>query len=106
MFTVANLTQKSLINSARYGFAGFGKKRTPTKNDLAKYDVVVVGSGLGTVLASHLDAVMHEKVKILVSYDQPIHEFTAQRTLYEQGKYSIFLILELTNQIWVLTAKT
>jgi hypothetical protein len=60
MFTIANIAHKSLTTSAKYGFAmPFGKKRVPTKNDLPKYDVVVVGAGLGTVLASHLDAVMH-----------------------------------------------
>jgi cation diffusion facilitator CzcD-associated flavoprotein CzcO len=34
---------------------GFGKKRTATKNDLQKYDVVIVGAGLGGALSSHLD---------------------------------------------------
>lgn len=75
MFTIANITHKSLITSARYGFSGlpFSKKRVPTKSDLAKYDVIVVGAGLGTVLASHLDAVMGDKAKILVSYDTPAY---------------------------------
>ena len=75
MFTIANIAQKSLTISARYGFSGlpFSKKRVPTKNDLAKYDVVVVGAGLGTVLASHLDAVMGDKAKILVAYDTPAY---------------------------------
>ena len=30
-----------------------------------KYDVVVVGAGLGSVFATHLDAVVGEKYKIL-----------------------------------------
>lgn len=85
MFTVANIAQKSLLNSSRFGFAGFGKKRVPTKNDLQKYDVVIVGAGLGGALSSHLDKVLGEKAKIFVAYDSPVYEFTAQRTLYEKG---------------------
>ena len=74
MFTIANIAQKSLTISSRYSFSlPFSKKRVPTKNDLAKYDVVVVGAGLGTVLASHLDAVMGDKAKILVAYDSPAY---------------------------------
>jgi hypothetical protein len=74
MFTVANIAQKSLVNSCKYAFSLPGqKKRVPTKSDLQKYDVVVVGAGLGNVLASHLDAVMHDKVKIMVAYDNPVH---------------------------------
>ncbi len=85
MITVANIAHKSLLNSSRFGFAGFGKKRVPTKNDLQKYDVVVVGAGLGGALSSQLDSVLGEKAKIFVAYDSPVYEFTAQRTLYEKG---------------------
>jgi hypothetical protein len=73
MFTVANIAQKSLVNSNRFGFAFFGKKRVPTKNDLQKYDVVIVGAGLGGALSSHLDKVLGEKVKIFVAYDSPVY---------------------------------
>lgn len=75
MFTIANIAHKSLITSSRYGFAGmpFSKKRIPTKNDLPKYDIVIVGAGLGSVLAHHLDHLMTENVKILVAYDTPIY---------------------------------
>lgn len=70
----------------KYGFAlPFAKKRIPTKNDLQKYDVVVVGAGLGGALSSQLDAVLGDKAKIFVAYDSPVYEFTAQRTLYEKG---------------------
>ena len=85
MFTVANIAQKSLLRSSRYSL-GFGKKRAPTKNDLTKYDVVIVGAGLGGALSSHLDSVLGEKAKIFVAYDSPTYEFVAQRTLYEKGK--------------------
>lgn len=84
MFTVANIAQKSLLRSSRYSL-GFGKKRAPTKNDLAKYDVVIVGGGLGGALSSHLDAVLGQKAKIFVAYDSLTYEFVAQRTLYEKG---------------------
>jgi len=87
MFTVANITQKSLLTSCKFSFSlPFAKKRIPTRNDLQKYDVVVVGANLGNVFASHLDAVLHDKVKIMVSYDAPINQLNTQRILYEQGK--------------------
>lgn len=88
MFSVANIAQKSLLQTSRFGFAGlpFSKKRVPTKNDLSKYDVVIVGAGLGAALSSQLDAVLGDKAKIFVVYDSPVYEFTAQRTLYEKGK--------------------
>lgn len=57
MFSVRNLASKTLTARNTYSL-GFGKKRKPTPNDLEKYDVVVVGAGLGTVFASHLDAVV------------------------------------------------
>jgi hypothetical protein len=84
MFTVANIAQKSLLRSSRYSL-GFGNKRKPTKNDLQKYDVVIVGAGLGGALSSHLDANLGEKAKIFVAYDSPTYEFVSQRTLYEKG---------------------
>lgn len=88
MIRVADIASKQLLTSSRFGFAGlpFGKKRVPTKSDLAKYDVVVVGGNLGSVFSTHLDAVMKEKVKIFVSYDTPLNHFYVQRGLYEQGK--------------------
>lgn len=88
MFSVANITQKSLLNSSKFSFSGisFGKKRAPTRHDLQKYDVVVVGAGLGNVFATHLDAVLHDKIKTLVSYDAPVTQLNTQRALYEQGK--------------------
>jgi hypothetical protein len=84
MFTVANIAQKSLLQSSRYSL-GFGKKRIATKNDLQKYDVVIVGAGLGGALSSHLDYNLKEKAKIFVAYDNPTYEFVSQRTLYEKG---------------------
>ena len=85
MFTVVNIAQKSLLRSSRYSL-GFGNKRTATKNDLQKYDVVIVGAGLGGALSSQLDAVLGKKAKIFVAYDSPTYEFVTQRTLYEKGK--------------------
>jgi hypothetical protein len=59
MFTVANITHRSLLTSSKYCFAlPFAKKRVPTKNDLQKYDVVIVGAGLGAALSHHLDSVL------------------------------------------------
>jgi hypothetical protein len=88
MFSIANIAQKSLLTSCKYTFAGlpFGKKQLPTKNDLQKYDVVVVGSNLGNVFASHLDSILKDKVKIMIAYDSPTNQLNAERILYEQGK--------------------
>jgi hypothetical protein len=87
MFKVANIATRSLLSANKFCFSlPGGKKRIPTRNDLQKYDVLVVGAGLGAVLSSQLDAVLKEKVKIMVAYDNPVSEFTAQRTLYEKGK--------------------
>lgn len=70
MFSVCQIAKKQLVNKNLY-MISIGKSRKPTSKDLDKYDVVIVGAGLGTVLASHLDAVMGEKVKIFVAYDNP-----------------------------------
>ena len=87
MIRVADLASKTLLNSNRFGFAGlpFGKKRVPTASDLGHYDVVVVGGNLGAVFSTHLDAVVKEKAKIFVSYDNQVIHSYVQRGLYEQG---------------------
>lgn len=84
MFSVRKIAARQLLAKNTFNM-GFGKKRTPTRNDLEKYDVVVVGAGLGSVLATHLDAVVGEKNKILLTYDNPLTYFTPERNLYEQG---------------------
>lgn len=84
MFSVRQIAARQLFARNTYNL-GFGKKRKPTPNDLEKYDVVVVGAGLGNVFAHHLDAVVGEKYKIFVSYDNPVTYFTPERNLYEQG---------------------
>ena len=57
MLSLRRIATKHLFARNTYNL-GFGKKRKPTPNDLDKYDLVVVGAGLGNVLASHLDAVV------------------------------------------------
>ncbi len=86
MFSVRKIAATQLFARNSYAL-GFGKKRKATPNDLDKYDVVVVGAGLGNVFASHLDAVVGEKNKIYVAYDNPVSYFTSERGLYEQGEY-------------------
>ncbi len=67
----------------QYNFAiSFGKKRVPTSSTLDKYDVVVIGGGLGGVLSTHLDKTMGEQVKIMVAYDQPKTTVSLNRYLY------------------------
>jgi hypothetical protein len=73
MFSVRKIAARQLLNRNTYAL-GFGKKRKPTPNDLEKYDVVVVG------------AVVGEKYKIYVSYDNPQTYYYPERNLYEQGR--------------------
>lgn len=86
MLSVRKIAAQQLFARNVYGL-GFGKKRKPTPNDLEKYDVVVVGAGLGSVLATHLDAVVGEKYKLFVAYDNPVTYYSPERGLYEQGRY-------------------
>lgn len=98
MHSITRLATKTLKVNA-FGFASFGKKRKPTPADLEKYDVVVVGAGLGSVLATHLDAVVGEKAKIFVSYDNPITQYSDQRNIYEQGLYFLFYLVLSNSQV-------
>lgn len=85
MFSVRQIAAKQLFARNTYSL-GFGKKRKATPSDLEKYDVVVIGAGLGNVFATHLDAVVGEKHKIYVSYDNPVTPFSSERGLYELGE--------------------
>ena len=84
MFSVQKIAGRQLLQRNAYSL-GFGKKRKPTPTDLPKYDVVVVGANLGSVFAHHLDAVVGEKYKIYLSYDNVSNPSYADRNLYEQG---------------------
>lgn len=76
-----------LLQTTAYNFAGlsFGKKREKVKNDEAKYDVVIVGGNLGALLSNHLDAVVQDKAKIFVAWDNPNYEYHPIRSFYEKG---------------------
>lgn len=86
MLSVRKIAARQLLARNIYNL-GFGKERKPTPSDLDKYDVVVVGSGLGGVLATHLDAVVKDKYKIFVAYDNAQTYFSPERNIYEQGVY-------------------
>ncbi len=59
MFSIRRIASNQLQNKNVYNFSlPFGKKRPAAKNDSAKYDIVVVGGGIGNVCATHLDAVL------------------------------------------------
>lgn len=98
MFSVRKIATKHLLARNTYSL-GFGNKRKPTPSDLEKYDVVVVGAGLGSVFATHLDAVVGEKYKIFVSYDNPVTYYAADRNLYEFGSVTKFNFGGPTRQI-------
>lgn len=87
MLNICNIAKKTLLNKNVYSISLGGSKRKPTPNDLDKYDVVVIGGNLGSMLSNHLDAVLGEKAKIYANYDQNYIEFTQQRNLYEAGRY-------------------
>lgn len=89
MFSVRQIAARQLFARNSYSL-GFGSKRKATAADLDKYDVVVVGAGLGNVFAAHLDAVVGAKHKIYVAYDNPVTYYTSERGLYETGSYSTF----------------
>jgi sulfide:quinone oxidoreductase len=42
---------RKLVNETIYSFAGLSNKRKPTRKDLEKYDVVIIGCNLGGVLS-------------------------------------------------------
>jgi hypothetical protein len=91
MFSVRQIASRQLFARNTYAL-GFGSKRKATPADLDKYDVVVVGGGLGNVFAAHLDAVVGAKHKIYVAYDNPVTYYTSERGLYETGSYLTFNI--------------
>jgi len=62
-----------LSKSARFNFAGLSK-RTPTKKDLAEYDVIVVGANLGGIFSRHFDHVTHGHYSMMVVLDQNINQ--------------------------------
>ncbi len=89
MFSVRQIAARQLFARNTYAL-GFGSKRKATASDLDKYDVVVVGAGLGNVFATHLDAVVGAKHKIYLAYDNPVTAYTSERGLYETGSYTTF----------------
>ena len=78
-----------LFKASKSTFAGisFGKKREKVKNDLPKYDVVIVGSNLGALLSAHLDGAVHDKASIFVAYDTPAITYPTIRSYYEKAAY-------------------
>ena len=75
---------KGLLNTPKYHI---GKNRKPTKKDLPKYDLVVVGSNLGGILSKHYDHVTKGHLKIMVVLDNFRNQLYTMRPFYEQGRY-------------------
>ena len=98
MFSVRQIAARQIF-SRNISSISFGHKRKPTPSDLEKYDVVVVGANLGNVFASHLDAVVGEKNKIYITYDNPVTAYSAERSLYEQGYITKFNYSAPTRQV-------
>ncbi len=59
----------SLVIKHVEGFAGLFSKRKPTKKDLEKYEVIVVGCNLGGIFSRHFDEAVHGKYSMMVVLD-------------------------------------
>ena len=77
---------KSLSNISSASFGGIGSKRKPTRRDLDKYEVVIVGGNLGAVFSRHLDDDSHGKYSTMVVFDQTINQSGPLRLIYEQQR--------------------
>ncbi len=84
MMIINQRLSTQLSQTVKFGFAGlpFGKKREKVKNDLPKYDVVIVGGHLGALLSSHLDGAVGAKASIFVSYDNQFYQYGPIRQFY------------------------
>lgn len=79
---------KTLNQTATRGFAGFGSKRKPTRKDLDKYDVIVVGGNLGSIFSRHLDDDAHGKYSMMIVLNETVNQLWPLRTVYEQQRCS------------------
>ena len=88
MLKVSDIAAKQLFTRNAFGFAGlsFGKKRVKVKNDLPKYDLIIAGGHLGSVLSNHFDGAVGEKASIFVAFDNPYYQYNVLRSFYEQGR--------------------
>jgi hypothetical protein len=77
---------KGLGNKSVQTFAGLGNKRKPTKKDLDKYDVIVIGANLGGILSRHFDKAVKGKYSMMVCLDNSVNQIYSMRPVYEQGR--------------------
>ena len=75
---------KGLVSTPKYYI---GNNRKPTKKDLPKYDLIIVGSNLGGILSKHYDHVTKGKLTIMVCLDNFRNQIYTMRPFYEQGRY-------------------
>ncbi len=87
MMIINRKISTQLTTANKFAFAGlsFGKKRDKVKNDLPKYDIVIVGGHLGALLSNHLDGVLGAKASIFVAYDTLLYQYPVVRSFYEKG---------------------
>ena len=86
-----SLNFRLIANKGSRSFAGLGSKRKPTKKDLEKYDVIVVGGNLGGILTRHFDHVANHKktnYTMMAVFDQQINQQFPMRGIYEQQRAS------------------
>jgi len=65
------------------GFAGIDFSRKPISKNLDKYDVLVVGSNMGSLFSRHFDQVAHGHFSMMVALDQNVNQIYAMRNTYE-----------------------
>ena len=83
-FSRASPLFKALNQVSSCSFSGVGIKRKPTRRDLERYEVVVVGGNLGAIFSRHLDDDSNGRYSTMVVYDQPINQSGPLRHIYEQ----------------------
>jgi hypothetical protein len=79
---------KGLLTTTKYNV---GSSRKPTKKDLPKYDLIVIGSNLGGILSKHYDHITKGHLKIMVVLDNFRNQIYTMRPFYEQGRYICLL---------------
>jgi hypothetical protein len=84
---IINRSLSTLLSTTlpKYYFSGImlvlNQKKLP-KNDLSKYNIIIVGGSMGTLLAYHLHGVHHYKNTMFMIDDNPLKLYPIMRDFY------------------------